>query len=156
MPRAFGKPTGRGILRANAAVLNALGFSIVCAAVGHAQAPPTTHVLMPTPTTVAWGYYDAAATPVLHIRSGDVIVIGTLITSTPERLEAAGVKPADVESSLRAITSTVTNKGPGGHILTGPIYVDGADSGDVLEVQIQKIDLAIPYAYNALDRKSVV
>jgi len=114
-----------------------------------AQATASAHTLMPTPTTVAWGYYDAAATPVLHIHSGDVIVVGTLITSTPERLEAAGDKPADVEPSLRAITTTVTNKGPGGHILTGPIYVDGADSGDVLEIQIQKIDLAIPYAYNA-------
>src|SRR6266566_138181 len=111
-------------------------------------AQETTHTLMPTPTTVAWGYYDAAAAPVLHIRSGDVIVVGTLITSTPERLEASGVKPADVERSLRDITTTVTNKGPGGHILTGPIYVDGADSGDVLEIQIQKIDFVIPYAYN--------
>src|SRR4029077_9660971 len=64
-----------------------------------------THTLMPTPTTVAWGYYDAAAAPVLHIRSGDVIVVGTLITSPPERLEAAGVKPEDVEHSLRDITT---------------------------------------------------
>jgi len=114
-----------------------------------AGAQGTTHTLMPTPTTVAWGYYDAAAKPVLHIRSGDEIVVGTLITSTPERLEGAGVKPGDVERSLRDITTTVTNKGPGGHILTGPIYVDGADSGDVLEIQIEKIDIAIPYAYNA-------
>ena len=113
------------------------------------SAQEATHTLMPTPTTVAWGYYDAAAKPVMHIRSGDVIEVGTLITSTPERLEAAGVTPGQVEQSLRDITTTVTNKGPGGHILTGPIYVDGADSGDVLEVQIQKIDLAIPYAYNA-------
>ncbi|HEX2603015.1 MAG TPA: hypothetical protein VHL32_13005, partial [Gemmatimonadaceae bacterium] len=80
----------------------------------------TTHTLMPTPSTVAWGYYDAAAKPVLRINSGDIIVVGTLITSTPPRLEAAGVKPADVEQSLRDITTTVTNKGPGGHILTGP------------------------------------
>ncbi|NBS60117.1 MAG: acetamidase, partial [Betaproteobacteria bacterium] len=36
-----------------------------------------------------------------------------------------------------------------GHILTGPIYVEGADSGDVLEVRILSIDLAIPYAYNS-------
>ena len=114
-----------------------------------AGAQGTIHTLMPTPTTVAWGYYDAAAKPVLHIRSGDEIVVGTLITSTPERLEGAGVKPGDVERSLRDITTTVTNKGPGGHILTGPIYVDGADSGDVLEIQIEKIDIAIPYAYNA-------
>jgi acetamidase/formamidase len=102
--------------------------------------------LMPTPTTVAWGYYDAAATPVLHVRSGDVVVVGTLITSSPQRLEGAGVAPADVQPALRDIYQHVTNKGPGGHILTGPIYVEGADSGDVLEVRIRKAELAIPYA----------
>ena len=37
----------------------------------------------------------------------------------------------------------------GGHILTGPIYVEGAEPGDTLEVRIQKIKLAIPYGYNA-------
>ena len=114
-----------------------------------AASAPQRHVLMPTPSTVAWGYYDAAAKPVLHIRSGDVLIVGTLITSSPDRLEGAGVKPADVEPALRDIYKNVTNKGPGGHILTGPIYVEGADSGDVLEVRIQKIALAIPYAYNA-------
>jgi acetamidase/formamidase len=91
---------------------------------------------------------------VLRVKSGDVIVVGTLITSTPERLEGAGVKPADVEQSLRDITARVTNKGPGGHILTGPIYVEGADSGDVLEVRIEKVELALPYAYNAFGAKS--
>ena len=112
-------------------------------------AAQTVHRLMPSPTTVAWGYYDAAAVPVLRIRSGDRLVVGTLITSSPERLQAAGVPPAQVEPALREIYRTVTNKGPGGHILTGPVYVEGADSGDVLEVRIQRIELAIPYAYNA-------
>lgn len=115
---------------------------------------PVTHTLMPSPATVAWGYYDAAAKPVLHINSGDVIVVGTLLTSSPNRLEGAGVAPADVEQSLRDVYDKVTNKGPGGHILTGPIYVNGADSGDVLEIQIKKIALAIPYAYNAFGGKS--
>lgn len=120
-----------------------------------AQEPsPTTHRLMPSPTTVAWGYYDAAAAPVLRINSGDRLVVGTLITSSPQRLEAAGVAPKDVEQSLRDIYAAVTDKGPGGHILTGPVYVAGADSGDVLEVRIEKIDLAIPYAYNAFGAKS--
>jgi acetamidase/formamidase len=114
----------------------------------------TIHHLDPSPTTVAWGYYDAAAAPVLHIASGDVIVVGTLITNSPQRLEASGVKPADVQQSLRDIYARVTNKGPGGHILTGPIYVDGADSGDVLQIQIQKIQLAIPYAYNSFGSRS--
>ena len=112
-------------------------------------AAASVHHLDPSPATVAWGYYDAAARPVLKVKSGDEVVVRTLITSTPERLEGAGVKPADVEPALRAITTSVTNKGPGGHILTGPIEVEGAAPGDVLEVRIEKVELAIPYAYNA-------
>src|SRR6185437_12290069 len=58
--------------------------------------------------------------------------------------------PADVEKSLRAVFDGVpqSERGPGGHILTGPIAVEGAEPGDTLEVRILKIDLAIPYAYN--------
>ncbi|HEY5219208.1 MAG TPA: acetamidase/formamidase family protein [Gemmatimonadaceae bacterium] len=120
-----------------------------------AQAPAGhLYQLMPTPTTVAWGYYDAAANPVLHVQSGDEIDVGTLITSSPTSLQRAGVDSADVEQSLRDIFRDVKTHGAGGHILTGPIYVDGADSGDVLEVRFEKIDLAIPYAYNAFGRRS--
>ncbi|MFN8668367.1 MAG: acetamidase/formamidase family protein [Gemmatimonadaceae bacterium] len=104
---------------------------------------------MPSPSTVAYGYYWADAAPALRVASGDEITIGTLLTSTPARLEAAGVRPEDVEPSLRAIVDSVKDRGPGGHILTGPIYVEGAEPGDVLEVRLKKIDLAIPYAYNA-------
>jgi acetamidase/formamidase len=108
-----------------------------------------TYQLKPTPKTVAWGYYDASTPPVLRIKSGDTVDVQTLITSTPTRLEGAGVKPEDVEQSLRDIVKEVTNKGPGGHILTGPIFIEGAEPGDVLEVRIKSIKLAIPYAYNA-------
>jgi acetamidase/formamidase len=112
------------------------------------------HRLMASPKTVAWGYYDAAATPVLRVKSGEFVEVSTMLTNSPRRLEAAGVKAADVEPELRAITDSVTNKGPGGHILTGPIYVEGADSGDVLEVRILQIDLKIPYAYNSFGGRS--
>ena len=105
--------------------------------------------LKATPKTVAWGYYDAKAAPVLHVKSGDTVEIETLITNSPKRLEDAGVPPEQVEQSLRDITEQVKDKGPGGHILTGPIYVEGAEIGDVLEVRILAIKLAIPYAYNA-------
>jgi acetamidase/formamidase len=107
------------------------------------------HVLKPTPKTIAWGYYDATTPPALRIKSGDTVEVHTLITSTPPRLEGAGVKPDQIEPALREIFTTVTNKGPGGHILTGPIYVEGAEAGDTLEVRIQSIKLAIPYAYTA-------
>ena len=106
------------------------------------------HTLKATPKTVAWGYYEAATPPVLRIKSGDSVNVETLITSSPSRLEGAGLPPEQVEQALRDIHREVTNKGPGGHILTGPIYVEGAEPGDVLEVRIKSIKLAIPYAYN--------
>lgn len=109
---------------------------------------PQTYHLAATPKTVAWGYYDAAAEPVLHIHSGDTVVFDTLLTNSPSGLEKAGLPPDQVQQSLRDIYKEVTNKGPGGHILTGPVYIEGAEPGDTLEVRIQKIDLAIPYAYN--------
>ncbi len=113
-----------------------------------AQDRPAFHHLEPAPRTVAWGYYDASAPPVLRIASGDTLEVHTLITSSPPRLEAAGVPPGQVEQALRDIYAQVTNRGPGGHILNGPVYVEGAEPGDVLEVRILAIRLAVPYAYN--------
>jgi acetamidase/formamidase len=106
------------------------------------------YTLKATPSTVAWGFYDSAAQPVLRIHSGDTVTFETLLTNSPAGLEKAGVAPDQVQQNLRDIYKEVTNKGPGGHILNGPVYVEDAEPGDVLEVRIQKIDLAIPYAYN--------
>ena len=80
---------------------------------------------------------------------GDTVEFDTLITNSPTGLERAGLPADQVQQSLRDIYKEVTNKGPGGHILTGPVFVEEAEPGDTLEVRIQKIDLAIPYAYNA-------
>src|SRR5882757_9132592 len=123
-------------------------FTVAIASGQSAPAGPVTHTLHATPTTVAWGYYDAAAPPVLRIHSGDTVVFETLLTSSPTGLEKAGVAPDQVEQSLRDIYKEVTNKGPGGHILNGPVFIEEAEPGDTLEVRIQKIDLAIAYAYN--------
>src|SRR6476469_1396390 len=102
---------------------------------------PKTHRLEATPATVAYGYYWSEAKPVLRVASGDIIDVDTLLTNTPRGLERAGVRPEDIQTSLRAVVETVTDKGPGGHILTGPVYVDGAEPGDALEVRILSIDL---------------
>lgn len=104
------------------------------------------HVLASTPKTVHWGYYDAARPPVLRIRSGDTVEIRTAMIDTPEELEKAGVPPGQIDPNDRAIHKEVKERGPGPHILTGPIFVEGAQPGDVLEVQIQSITLALPYA----------
>jgi acetamidase/formamidase len=118
------------------------------ASLGQQTNGPAKCTLKSTPKTIAWGYYDASTPPVLRIKSGDTVEIQTLVTSSPKRLEGAGVPADQVEQSLRDIYDQVKDKGPGGHILTGPIFIEGAQPGDVLEVRIQKIRLAIPYAYN--------
>jgi acetamidase/formamidase len=118
---------------------------------GSAEAQkPTVHRLPATPSTVAYGYYWSEAKPALRIKSGDIVDIETMLTNTPAGLERIGVKPEDVPQNLRDIVTQDTGslRGPGGHILTGPIYVEGADSGDVLEVRIQRITLPIAYGYN--------
>src|SRR5260370_5781118 len=90
------------------------------------QPTAQTHQLKATPKTVAWGYYDASAKPVLRIRSGDTVEVQTLITNSPDGFEKPLLPPGQGEQALREIFKEVTDKGPGAHILTGPIYLDGA------------------------------
>src|SRR5262245_45922727 len=117
---------------------------------GAQSRPPKTHRLEATPATVAYGYYWAEAKPALRIASGDIIDVDTLLTNSPTGLARAGVPDDKIQASLKAIVAEVTGdrRGPGGHILTGPVYVEGAAPGDVLEVKILSIDFAIDYGYN--------
>jgi acetamidase/formamidase len=112
--------------------------------------PPRTYRLEATPATVAYGYYWSEAKPVLRIASGDIVDVDTLLTNTPAGLTKAGVPDDKIQASLKAVVGEVTGdrRGPGGHILTGPVYVEGAEPGDTLEVKILSIDLPIDYGYN--------
>jgi acetamidase/formamidase len=114
------------------------------------EAASKTHRLEATPGTVAYGYYWSEAQPVLRIESGDIIDVDTVLTNTPDGLKRAGVAEERIQSSLKAVVDQVTGerRGPGGHILTGPVYVEGAEPGDVLQVDVLSIDLAIDYGYN--------
>lgn len=132
-------------------IIATFAAGIAVGAVSLAQgASPTTHRLEVTPSTVAYGYYWSEAAPVLRIASGDIVDVDTLLTNTPAGLAKAGVPDEKIQQSLKTIVNEVTGerKGPGGHILTGPIYVEGAEPGDVLEVQILSISLPIDYGYN--------
>jgi acetamidase/formamidase len=137
------------MLRRHPLFTAAVAAMALSAAPTHAQQPKV-HQLPATPATVAYGYYWSGAKPAVRIASGDIVEIETMLTNSPTGLERMGVKPEDVPQHLRDIVTLVTGsaRGPGGHILTGPIYVEGADSGDVLEVRIQRIDLPLAYGYN--------
>src|SRR5689334_12166368 len=126
---------------------------IVCLGIAAARPSlqsPRTHRLEATPATVAYGYYWADAKPALRIASGDVIDVDTLLTNSPTGLQRAGIADDKIQASLKAIVTEVTGdrRGPGGHILTGPVFVEGAQPGDALQVDILSIDPAIDYGYN--------
>ena len=118
----------------------------------------TLHKLELTPQTVAWGWYDAAGKPVLTINSGDELDVRTASTCSPTSLLRAGLDSSELDPEMQKIYAarrdSVIRSGPGGHILTGPVYVEGADSGDVLEVRIEQIDLVMPYACNSFGGRS--
>jgi len=124
--------------------------ALALASFGAGAQTPKTHRLEATPSTVAYGYYWSEAKPALRIASGDIIDVDTLLTNSPTGLQRAGVADDKIQGSLKAIVAEVTGdrRGPGGHILTGPVYVEGAQPGDALEVKILSIDFPIDYGYN--------
>jgi acetamidase/formamidase len=118
-----------------------------------AMLPAAEHKLKVSPETMAWGYYWAGAKPVLTVQSGDVVEIQT-VSGNPDNLERAGVPAVQIQPELRKIYAEVPreSRGPGGHLLTGPLAIAGAQPGDVLEVRIREIRLDVPYAYNSMGR----
>lgn len=136
--------SGRNSLRALALLAAAVPLTATLAA-------QTTQTLLATPTTVAWGYYWAHAKPALTVHSGDTVIMQTLSTCGPsDRLVVEGVKPADIPAYTGEIYAKVPkeDRGPGGHILTGPVAIAEAEPGDVLEVRIQKVQIDALFACN--------
>jgi acetamidase/formamidase len=107
------------------------------------------HTLMPSPQTVHIGYFLASVKPVLTIESGDIVTIESAASIVPDVVDQSGVVPQSaVPQYQRDIYGQVKDRGPGPHILTGPIEIKGAMPGDVLEVRILAIDLALDWGYN--------
>jgi acetamidase/formamidase len=100
------------------------------------------HILKATPQTCFWGFFDKTLPPVLTVESGDIVYIEALTHhagDAPDLLMDAGVK---------AVYDKVTDRGPGVHIMTGPIAVKGAEPGDTLMVRILKTQPRLPYGSN--------
>src|SRR5262245_23384405 len=107
------------------------------------------HTLMPSPSTVHIGYFLASVKPVLSIESGDIVTLEPTASVVPSVVGAAGVAtPSAVPQYQRDIYGQVKDRGPGPHVLTGPIEIKGAMPGDVLEVRILEINLALDWGYN--------
>jgi acetamidase/formamidase len=113
--------------------------------------------LRATPETVSWGWIAADRAPVLRVRSGQTVRIDTV---THQGLNtdrdpvtffgAAGIKPGAVLEDAAAIYRSVKRgDGAGPHILTGPVHVEGAQPGDMLEVRVIDVAIRVPYGVNS-------
>jgi acetamidase/formamidase len=124
--------------------------ALACASLlGVAPLQAAEHTLMPSPQTVHIGYFLYSVKPVLTIDSGDTVTIETAAPLVPDIVDKSGiVPPSAVPQYVRDIYGTVQDRGPGPHILTGPVAIRGAEPGDVLEVRILDVQLAVDYGYN--------
>jgi acetamidase/formamidase len=125
------------------------GMVVLLAAIGLAQGSGRVHDLPLAAQNVHWGHYDARVKPALRVASGDRVRVETMVARGVERLELAGVTDAEIPASLRAVERGVTDRGPGPHPMTGPIFVEGAEPGDSLEVRLVAIDFLHPFGVAA-------
>jgi acetamidase/formamidase len=105
-------------------------------AAGAAGRKPTTHLLPATPATTQWGWFDNSQPPVLRINSGDTVVMETMMHSHNQ------VVPGITIEQVKKTRTDYPGRGP--HTLTGPVYVQEAEPGDVLRIRLNKI---VPRAY---------
>ena len=98
-----------------------------------------------SPANVHWDSFDARTKPALRVASGDNIRVETMLYGF-DRLKMLGVPDADIPSALIEVANS-RKEGPGGTPLTGPIYVEGAEPGDVLEVRILRLEFIHPYGW---------
>lgn len=102
------------------------------------------HVVRATPDTVQWGYFDNSHHPVHRVHSGDIVMIECLAH------HAGDAPDLMMDDGVRAVYETIKeeDRAPGVHIITGPIYIEGAEPGDTLECRVLKYEPRLPYGSN--------
>ena len=102
------------------------------------------HDLPATPETCFWGFFDASLPPVLRVRSGDLVRVETLTH------QAGDAPDLMMDDGVRAVYDAIPieARGPGVHVMTGPIHVEGAEPGDTLEVRVLSMEPRLLYGTN--------
>ena len=113
------------------------------------------------PQNITWGTFPIDKAPVATVKSGQTVRIDTLSHAGSTQDEAPGGVPGGLRREARrdpagrarllgGASGTLRQPGAGGgHVLTGPIYVEGAEPGDMLEVQILELQTRVPYGMNS-------
>ena len=106
----------------------------------------THHTLKATCETVHYGGFSSQLPPALTVCSGDRITVETF-SGLPVYQQAPPefLPPAFLEICQKLPLHRRINSGP--HLLTGPIYVEEASPGEVLEIRLESIQPLLPVGF---------
>ncbi|BAZ42292.1 putative amidase [Calothrix sp. NIES-4101] len=107
------------------------------------------HILKATKNTVHLGGFSHLIAPSLTVASGDTVTVETYTGFyVYDKAPAAFLTPEfiDICQNLPGERKIA----PGPHLLTGPIYIEDAEPGDVLEVELIEISPRLPVGFNAI------
>lgn len=95
----------------------------------------SSYVLLATPETTHLGFFSADLPPVLRVKSGDSVTFSTFPNVGEEARPGRSIE--ELVASANALAKERNLIGP--HSLTGPVYVEGAEPGDVLEIKVKDV-----------------
>ena len=121
----------------------------VASAAAEAQSDPAAaagRFVPSVPDNLAYGWFDPGKRPVLEVESGARVTVDCLPSWLPEL--AAPAPFSLLDDHVRALAAL--EKGPGPHLVTGPIAVRGAEPGDVLEVAVEDVSLRQDWGWSGV------
>lgn len=132
-------PTGMGQASAAVPPLE----STVPTSCGASTASPRHYQVAASPETIHWGFYSKNLAPIISVNSQDYVTLETITHHAGDDYDRmiAGDPAIEAIYNWTAEEKTVSDRGPGVHILTGPVYVCGAEPGDLLEVRMVDLKL---------------
>ncbi len=101
------------------------------------------HVIAPTPENMVLGYFDATTPPILRVASGDTVTL----TSWPAGDASTLIPDAARHDPEHLKVLETLPPGPGPHFITGPIYVEGAAPGGVLQIDILEHSFPLDWGF---------
>lgn len=121
-------------------------------------APAADHFVPSTPENVVWGWFPTDREPVLRVQPGEVVRMDTLTHAGAVQdehpvayLTGLGVPEEEIPEDVVAFWESREGRpreGRSGHVITGPVYVEGAEPGDVLAIEILSVETRVPWGIN--------
>ena len=119
---------------------------------------PADHFVPSTPGNLSWGWFPIDREPVLRVRAGETVRVDTLTHSGAVQdeepvawLGALGVPEEEIHQDVLDFWASREGRpreGRSGHVITGPVFIEGAEPGDMLEIEILAVETRAPWGVN--------